>query len=577
MTILYNPFQSGQGISINYNNGTINNTGVLSLDSDTGNLSLSAGTGISISGLTITNTGVDSLVAGTGISISGSTGSVTVTNAGVTSLQGDTGALSLSAGTGISISGLTISNSGVTSFQGDTGSITLTAGTGIGISGLTISNAGVTSLTGGTGIIVSASTGSITITNSGIIGLSAGDGITVSGSTISMSGSYSGNYNISQALTLSSGQQNYGLQIGNSAWGSANYGKVFYPDIELWRDDSNTFGVVILEGFTEGIFALANRGTSTVTSNTYGGSGLGSGYVVYPLTITTSGAVYTSGTTNNTTTSNTNPVPRNTLDDGSGDEIITGNQGIKLDNNSYANYFWLQSEGVVAFFGNEYSTPIIDVGVNVTQQTANSNGLPSPNTSYGGGLFRFDLRSTNSSGLTGLSSSPQWYILLQDSGTAGGGTPYFGVDSGGRISGVRNVFDNGSGGFSFAGGGTIDGSLTLDGKLQFKTPASGIIAYSNLGAFEGTITSDFSANYPIGVVTLDAGYTFTNETGGTIFLIYAATDGSSIGGAGSTTGTFYYLSPSSGTDAVVHMAGMTQGSSVVYNSFNITYAWFLMS
>jgi hypothetical protein len=41
---------------------------------------LSGGTGISISGLTVTNTGVTSLVAGSGISISASTGSVTITN-----------------------------------------------------------------------------------------------------------------------------------------------------------------------------------------------------------------------------------------------------------------------------------------------------------------------------------------------------------------------------------------------------------------------------------------------------------------------------------------------------------------
>lgn len=52
---------------------------------------------------------VTSLTAGTGISVSASTGAVTITNIGVTSLGGSTGALSLGAGTGVSISGLTIS------------------------------------------------------------------------------------------------------------------------------------------------------------------------------------------------------------------------------------------------------------------------------------------------------------------------------------------------------------------------------------------------------------------------------------------------------------------------------------
>ena len=60
---------------------------------------ISAGTGISVSGspittsgsMTVTNTGVTSNVAGTGISVSGATGAVTITNAGVTGVTGGTG------------------------------------------------------------------------------------------------------------------------------------------------------------------------------------------------------------------------------------------------------------------------------------------------------------------------------------------------------------------------------------------------------------------------------------------------------------------------------------------------------
>lgn len=85
------------------------------------NQALEAGTGISISGATITNSGVTSLTAGTGISVSASTGGVTITNAGVTSFQGDTGAITLTAGSGISISGTTISFSG-----SYTGNVTIT-------------------------------------------------------------------------------------------------------------------------------------------------------------------------------------------------------------------------------------------------------------------------------------------------------------------------------------------------------------------------------------------------------------------------------------------------------------------
>ncbi len=230
---------TGAGLSFNSATNVLSNSGVLSLQGDTGSLSLTAGTGISISGLTISNAGIVSASAGDGITVSG-TNPLKITNSGVLSLQGDTGALSLSAGSGIGISGLTISNNGVLGIAGSTtsfltgdvtlkagsdisisqstssitisntyslpsgvltnsstyvkslggssGALSLVAGSGIGVSGLTITNDGVTSLTGGTGITVSGSTGGVTITNSGITSLSAGDGISVSGSTITNAG-----------------------------------------------------------------------------------------------------------------------------------------------------------------------------------------------------------------------------------------------------------------------------------------------------------------------------------------------------------------------------------------------------
>lgn len=68
-------------------------------------------------------------------SVNGSTGAVQITaaslgaltSAPVTSVGGKTGAVTLSAGTGISVSGTTISNSGVTSVNGHTGAITIPA------------------------------------------------------------------------------------------------------------------------------------------------------------------------------------------------------------------------------------------------------------------------------------------------------------------------------------------------------------------------------------------------------------------------------------------------------------------
>jgi hypothetical protein len=64
---------------------------------------------------------------------------------------------------------------------------TLTQGTGITVTNstgsITVTNAGVTSNVAGTGISVSGATGAVTITNSGVTSLVAGTGITVSGAT----------------------------------------------------------------------------------------------------------------------------------------------------------------------------------------------------------------------------------------------------------------------------------------------------------------------------------------------------------------------------------------------------------
>jgi hypothetical protein len=62
---------------------------------------MSGGGAVSLGGtVTLTNAGVTSNVAGTGISVSGATGAVTITNTGVTSLAGTTNQISVSAGTG---------------------------------------------------------------------------------------------------------------------------------------------------------------------------------------------------------------------------------------------------------------------------------------------------------------------------------------------------------------------------------------------------------------------------------------------------------------------------------------------
>ena len=95
---------SGAGISVSPTTGSVvvSNTGVTSNTAGSG-INVSSSTGAS----TISNTGVTSNVAGTGISVSSSTGTSTISNTGVTSLSSGTANITLSAGTG----GITIGNS----------------------------------------------------------------------------------------------------------------------------------------------------------------------------------------------------------------------------------------------------------------------------------------------------------------------------------------------------------------------------------------------------------------------------------------------------------------------------------
>ena len=125
----------------------------------------------------LTNTGITNLVAGTGIFINtGTNGAATpVTNIGVTNLSINGLGLKASTSTG----SVVLTNVGVTA---------AIAGAGIGVSQTTgsvvITNLGVYSIgTIGNGITVTTSTGSVFLLNSGVTSLTAGTDTTVSASS----------------------------------------------------------------------------------------------------------------------------------------------------------------------------------------------------------------------------------------------------------------------------------------------------------------------------------------------------------------------------------------------------------
>ena len=110
--------EAGTGLSVARSGDKITFTNTVS---DT-NTTYSAGTGISLSGTTFSNSGVTSIVAGSNISISGGTGAVTITGTDTNTTY--------SAGTGMSLSGTTFACT-VT----DTNTVTTNiAGTGVSVS-----------------------------------------------------------------------------------------------------------------------------------------------------------------------------------------------------------------------------------------------------------------------------------------------------------------------------------------------------------------------------------------------------------------------------------------------------------
>jgi hypothetical protein len=101
---------------------TVTNLGVQTFNGRTGAVqgvsAAAAGDGIAVSGatgaVTITNTGVTRAVAGTGISVSGATGSVTITNIGVQSFNGNTGAVTGASLGANTFTALNTFNAGIT-------------------------------------------------------------------------------------------------------------------------------------------------------------------------------------------------------------------------------------------------------------------------------------------------------------------------------------------------------------------------------------------------------------------------------------------------------------------------------
>ncbi len=142
-----------------------------------------------------------SVATGNGLSVTGNT----LNNSGVLTIQGQSGNVSLVAGTGIAVNGTTLSNSGLLSLGGQSGDIAL--GTGLTLSGNTLNaQSGIQSL--------SAATNNVTVTDLGggtwSIGVSVSGGggsgtVASSGGTVGKLAYFAGVQEIEDSLVSQSG------------------------------------------------------------------------------------------------------------------------------------------------------------------------------------------------------------------------------------------------------------------------------------------------------------------------------------------------------------------------------------
>ena len=171
--------------------------------------SVSAGTGVSVSGtenVTISNTGLLSATSGNGISVSTSLGNLNIVN---------TGLLSGTSGAGISVS-TSLGNLNIV----NTGLLSATSGDGISVStslgNVNIVNTGLLSATSGTGISISTSLGNVNITNSGVTSNVAGTGISISSATGAVTISNTGVTSLTAGSGISISASTGGITVTNT-------------------------------------------------------------------------------------------------------------------------------------------------------------------------------------------------------------------------------------------------------------------------------------------------------------------------------------------------------------------------
>ncbi len=482
-----------------------------------------AGTGIGISGTTVTNTGVTSAaVSGTGLSINASTGGVTITsnatsaNTGSTIVARDAGgnftagtitaALSGNATTATTLQTARLIN-GV-SFNGSADVTVHTAGTGISVSGTTVTNTGIISASAGTGISVSG-TNPLTITNTGVTSLVAGTNIAISGSTgavtVSVTGTVANATNATTATAVSNtvtGTNSAELVRGNM--GDNDQARILVGAtasnagyLEIATADDGTEPIYVRQ-YT-GVFSTLSR-TATILD--------GSGNTTFPGSVTASSFVGNVSGTASSISGYNNPTTAATANtivyrDGSGH--ITGNYGFYGYLNTSDDVNTGSITYIMAKFGDNYhrSASAAKVAAFISGQSMNISGS---STSCSGNSST----ATTATNTSGGTVNGNYLGVHNTSGSTGYGLSLYN----GAVAGqpTYGIFFGQTASFGTHGNVTADWAtyFTMDATANrgwiFRDVSNGNKAsISNTGnaTFAGEVTAYSDARLKTNIVTID--------------------------------------------------------------------------